>query len=715
VLAGLALAYPSSLVAQTDVDGGAIVVTAQRRPEPAEDVPIWLTVLSGDDLERMQATSTSGLGKVVPSLTMMRTGAFTQPYLRGVGKRSTLGVENSVATYLDGVYLASSIGALLDLRGIERVEVLNGPQGTLFGRNTTGGVIQIVTRDPSTETSAETELHAGSFGYVRGDLYLTGGNETVAGNLALSLARSGGYGTNLHTGRTDLGEVGHSLAARSKWVWRPAALLTLELAGDYQDTEHDFSTTPAAGYPPIGQPRATSFRDRDQDTPTRYHFRHGGLAVRADAALGGVTLMSLSAVRRMNARYGGDLDLGPQPLWSGTPDARQDQFSQEFQVQSAATGGLRWLAGLYYIHISEAYRPTVFAYSGSYSTFLGDRTRQTVSDRGTVSSYAAYGQGTVPLDRLTDLTLGLRYTREQRTIEATGERQFATAPLVRPIPGLPLLGQPPLRNSDTIGELTWRASLDRHLSREVMGYLAASRGFQSGGWNLQTPQLPAFGPERIDDFEAGVKYLSRSGRFRADANAFYYDYSDLQVSAFTPLGSATVNATSAAIYGLGLQFDARPDGRTDLTAGLQWLHTRFGKFPNATCTDYSPAAAVPYAPVVCDVTGNRLPFAPALKLNAGVTREIGLGAMGVLRLGGNLTYSSGFFAEPDNVVRQDAYVALDASAEWRPSGGGPSVRLWVTNLTGADYAVNLTTLPTAGVLQTPNAPRQVGISVSYAL
>ena len=203
-------------------DPEEIVVTAQRRPERPEDVPISLTAMSGEHLERMQATDMAGLGKVVPSLDMTRTGAFTQPYLRGVGKRSTLGVENSVATYVDGVYLASSISALLDLRGIERVEVLNGPQGTLFGRNATGGVIQIVTRDPSPEASGEAELHAGTYGYVRGDAYLTGGNDRLAGNLAVSLSRNGGYGTNLFTGKTDQGEVDHSFVARSKWIWRPA-------------------------------------------------------------------------------------------------------------------------------------------------------------------------------------------------------------------------------------------------------------------------------------------------------------------------------------------------------------------------------------------------------------------------------------------------------------------------------------------------------------
>src|SRR5215203_3988272 len=277
VALGITCEQPSAAQTAASVDAREeIIVTAQRRPERAEDVPISLTTLSGERLVRIQATDMAGLGKVVPSLNMTRTGAFTQPYLRGVGKRSTLGVENSVATYVDGVYLASPVSALLDVRGIERVEVLNGPQGTLFGRNATGGVIQIITRDPSPDTSGEAELHAGNYGYARGDAYMTGGNDQIAGNLALSLSRNGGYGINFFTGKKDQGEVDHSLVARSKWVWRPISSLKLTLAGDYQDIDQDFSSRPVAGFPPIGQPRVLGFRDGEQDASSRFRFRYGG-------------------------------------------------------------------------------------------------------------------------------------------------------------------------------------------------------------------------------------------------------------------------------------------------------------------------------------------------------------------------------------------------------------------------------------------------------
>ena len=223
-----------------------------------------------------------------------------------------------------------------------------------------------------------------------------------------------------------------------------------------------------------------------------------------------------------------------------------------------------------------------------------------------------------------------------------------------------------MHDSKTFGELTWRASLDRQLSDTVMGYVSVSRGFQSGGWNLQTPQNPAFGPERLDDFEAGLKFVDRSRRFRADANIFYYDYSDIQVSAITPIGAATANAASAEAYGLELQLDAQLDHGTDVTFGAQLLKTQYKSFPNATCTDFAPTPSIPLLPITCDATGNRFPYAPKLKFNAGANRQISLGRTGTLLLSANLAYNSGYFSEPDNVVRQKAYATVDVSAEWRP-------------------------------------------------
>jgi iron complex outermembrane recepter protein len=692
----------------------AIVVTAQRRPERLQRVPISLSVKSGDELDRMQATDMVRLGQVVPSLLMTRTGAFTQPYLRGVGKRSTLGVENSVATYVDGVYLASSISALLDLRGIERVEVLNGPQGTLYGRNATGGVIHVVTRDPAPGLSAEAHADVGTFGYVRGQVYIAGGSERTAGSLAVNVTRQGGYGTNFFTAKKSQGEVDHGIVARGKIILRPASLFKLTLASDYQDVDQDFAQLPVGGYPPIGEPRVQGFRDYDQDARTRYHFRYGGASATVEANAGSAKIISITAARRLRARYGTDLDMGPNLLLDALANARQKQFSQELQVRSSDFSRGPWIAGLYFVSINERYDPTIFRYGGSYSADRGGRTLQTLFSAGEVKSFAAYGQATLPISESTRLTAGLRYTIEKRSIEANGERQFAGPPFVGPIPGLPTLTEPALRESETFRKLTWRLAIDQQFSNAVMAYAAVSRGFQSGGWNLQTPQLPSFGPETLDSYEAGIKFADRSGRLTLDSSIFYYDYADLQVSAITPLGSATVNATSADLYGLGLQLDARLDGNTRISFGGQLLSARYDRFTNATCTDYDPDATVPYAPLSCDVTENRLPFAPKLKFNLGGSHRVDWSLPGALTLSANLAYTSGYFSEPDNVVEQDAFASVDLAAEWRHAPRGPSVRLWVQNLTGAKYSESLVTFPTTGVLQRPAAPRRLGMSIGYS-
>jgi len=262
--------------------------------------------------------------------------------------------------------------------------------------------------------------------------------------------------------------------------------------------------------------------------------------------------------------------------------------------------------------------------------------------------------------------------------------------------------------------LTWHASLDRNLSKRVMAYLSASRGFQSGGWNLQTPQNPAYAPETINDFEAGLKYSSRSHRISADVSFFYSRYSNLQVTAVTPIGSVTANAASARINGAEFQLSGQPDGETNLTLGVQLLKTQFDRFSNASCVDYDQNAATPYAAITCDATGNRLPYAPKLKFNFGADRHVSLKSAGSLVLSSNLAYNSGYFSEPDNVLRQKAFATVDARAEWRPNWRGPSIELWALNLTNVHYFNGLTAVATAGALQIPAPPRRLGATLSYA-
>ena len=389
--------------------------------------------------------------------------------------------------------------------------------------------------------------------------------------------------------------------------------------------------------------------------------------------LGSLTFMSLTALRRMHARW----SLGPRHgaaslFWSAAPVAEQDQFSQEFQLQSSEASRIRWVAGLYYIHLDEQLRPDRLPlrrqlFGPARRPHRADpvRTRQRLVLRRLWPGR--------PCRSAKDhaLTLGLRYTIEHRSVEANGEQLFDNAPFVRPIPGLPLLTEAPLRNSDTFRELTWRASLDRHFSDEVMGYVSASRGFQSGGWNLQTPQTPPSARKRLDDFEGGLKFADRSRRFRADASVFYYDYSDLQVSAFTPIGSATTNAASAEIYGLELQLDAQLGADTDVTFGGAVAATRGSSaFPTRPAPISAPARSSPIAPMTCDVTGNRLPFAPKLKFNVGASTQVSAGQQRHLGAERKPRLQFRLFRGTRQCRAAGAFATVDVSAEWRPGASG---------------------------------------------
>jgi outer membrane receptor protein involved in Fe transport len=242
--------------------------------------------------------------------------------------------------------------------------------------------------------------------------------------------------------------------------------------------------------------------------------------------------------------------------------------------------------------------------------------------------------------------------------------------------------------------LTWRASLDHDLSDEVMGYLAASRGFQAGAGTCRRPE-PAFGPETLDDFEAGLKYADRSGRVSADASVFYYDYSDLQVSGAhcdrpgddechvrrDSTGSSCSSTRGSAdrpTSTLGAQLSRRASGASPTRPAPITTPPRRALLRDHLRRDREPASVRARAQVQRRVRPTRSRWAAAA----------------LLRLSANLAYNSGYFAEPDNVVRQGSFATVDASAEWRPVRRGPSVRLWVLNLTDAYHYNALATVAT---------------------
>jgi len=291
-----------------------ITIVAQRRRENLQDVPISVTAISGSQLAHSGVESTQDLPMSVPGLTMPQSAGYLLPHIRGVGTTTMgAGLENSVATYIDGVYIASPTAALLKFNDIQQVEVLKGPQGTLFGRNATGGAILIATREPAQDLQGEAHLGYGNYATLDSNLYVNGGiSNDIAANLAVNYVRMGeGYGTNIFNGQ-DLYRTDRNLALRSAWKFDFSDVATLVVSLDYENTAGNMNSSigEAKGVIPLfgALPPLRSVWDADVDTQPYERFSGGGASAKLTYDLGFGHLVSITAYRRSDYRVGFDGD-----------------------------------------------------------------------------------------------------------------------------------------------------------------------------------------------------------------------------------------------------------------------------------------------------------------------------------------------------------------------------------------------------------------------
>ncbi len=705
-LAQIAGAGPAPAVAGSDGNQiQDIVVTAQRRSENLQNVPISVTALSADRLQAANVQSTASLQAVTPAITFSDVNGFLEPSIRGVGSRSAgASVENSIATYVDGVYIASAPGSLLDLNSVERVEVLKGPQGTLFGRNATGGLIQVITRDPKFTLGGSGSLGYGSYNTSRFDGYLTGPlTRDVAADVAIGLGhQADGYGRNFTTSnptdRTDL-----SFAARTKLLWNAGPTTTVHLSADYSQLNTSDPTIAAQS----GAPN-TNNRDALGNPIILFHAPHdtyanvdadhflltGGGSLRVDQKIGGYTLSSLTAYRRTKFYQQFDADAGPKPAVGEIFIQHDGQFSQELQLTSPQHGSFTWIAGVYYYDLKSAFDP--------FTLFLGVpnpmQSTSVLRNHLENESIAGYAQGTLELGASTNLTAGIRYTDERRSQRAsTTVTSAAGAQTVTSVPYESFRSDTP----------TWRVSLDHKFGPDALGYASWNRGFKSGGYNSSVPTAPNYLPERLDAYELGAKTTLFDRRLRLNAAGYYYDYNNIQVNTY--LGSLGViyNGAKAEVYGVDLDFDLIVAEGLRLSGGTNVNHARFTNFPAAQIGRYTAAGTIAVAPG--SATGNHLPYAPDATFNLGLDYKHPLFG-GEVEFFANDLYNSGFFSQADNLLHQGSYHLLNASVTWRPDGARYFVKAYVNNALNEDIYEYLA-VANGGQSVSYQAPRTFGATV----
>jgi iron complex outermembrane recepter protein len=749
--------------------GEPIIVTARQRPENAQSVPAALSVIGGAWLDRSYTFNTQLLSVLVPALNYSsanpRNTAFT---IRGLGSsvvavsQANDGLEPGVGFYVDGVYHARPATAAFDFTDIERIEVLRGPQGTLFGKNTTAGAIHVISRAPSFTAGATEELSYGNRNFVQAKASATGAliGDTLAYRLSGLITRRDGVLRNVRTGR-DQNTLG-TQAVRGQLLFQPSSDLRIRLIADFSNFEAECCTqvylrvgtslraasrqysalAAAAGYTP---PSLNAYdRLTDIDVALGVNTSEGGVSGTADWNLGPVTLTSISAWRFWNWDAANDRDYTGLPiqLEQHIP-SRQDQFSQEVRLATNGDRPLSGVAGLYYFHQTIKGRPisiygpygapwligrTTGANATPVPANLLDGYGQDGATRYSVNSYAAFAEANWRIFPRLTLTGGLRYTWEERA------GQYATT-----VSGGPPITSTALRNArlsvlrpqdyaarDSDGSLSGRANLAWQVTDAILGYASYARGFKSGGINMSGLPLDAnnqpvlstavIRPERNETWEAGIK--SQFWDNRLTFNLAVYESKVRNFQATVVDSSQTValrgylsNIPEVRVRGVELDAALRLEGLT-LTAALAYGDGRYSNYPAGPC----PLEVQSAATTACNLTGRPLAGLPRWSESLGADYVLAAGS-GAFVLHADSNWRSSYFGDPtlSQYTLIEGYNLTNASLGYRRQderGKGWEVAVFARNLLGANYIQNLTIQ--AGnsglILGTPSDPPTVGIT-----
>lgn len=720
--AAILSAAPAVAQERSDNRSDVIIITAQKRAEDIIDVGATVNALGAKSIQERGIEQVSDFISQLANVDVKENSPGVLPVItiRGIGLNDFSATNNPAAgVYVDEVYLSSLALLNADFFDVERIEALRGPQGTLYGRNSTAGAVNIISARPSL-SSFEGRVEAGYGNYSAGDVEAMI-NLPVSSDLAIRLsAKYIDQSEGFYFDTSDNDDVGkrNVLLGRAQALWRPGenfeALLKIEGqkvrsevgAGEF------FGALPNGAATCPGSPQCTDFlgySDPDNDPfrgdwsvdPT-YDVDQLSATLRLEADLGDMTLTSITGFIDFDRNWGADTD--------GTPFRETDfietddiqQFSQEVRLSGDMTNG-SWILGAFYSHDDVVGR-----YDGNLQD-LFNTTLLTTWDQ-TTESAAVFGNVNYDLSDTLTLVGGLRYTWEQKDYAG------ADFDLVSEAPGSGLtlapFGTPPIliaSNTDTLDDTnwSWKAGINWTPIDDALVYASISQGAKSGGFfsgvATNSGQLAPYRPEKLIAYEVGAK--QRTDSYDIGAAVFYYDYQDVQTFIRDVSGGLPIqrlgNVEEATIYGADLNAAWRPDMLNGLTlsAAVGLLNTELGSFT-------SSGGVVP--------AGNQLPDAPELSGTLGVSYEIDINGDWTMKLQGEGRYAGDQFKDSlnDPLVATDSYWTLNARAILDHKDGW-SVSLWGRNITDERYVTQgVNNLPLGYGFRVYGAPRTYGVSVS---
>ncbi|MEQ8433751.1 MAG: TonB-dependent receptor [Oceanicaulis sp.] len=692
--------------AQAQVD--TITVTARRVEESLQDTPISVTALTATALERQSISNIVDLASTVPNLNATngpQSGSDANFFIRGVGQFDFIITNDpAVGVYVDGVYLGRTVGALLDTGDVERIEVLRGPQGTLFGRNTIGGAVNVTTRAPNLEeTEANAKLTLGERDRVDVEAGFSAPlSDTFGVRLHAQSRQQEGWATRPTDGATfgDFERVSVSGSA----LWEPNDVFNVIARADWSDTGG--SPNPSRlvdavpgfgmpGMPPVvppniyslvpGEDYAFASRDRDLATlsiPADYSTEVAGGSLTAEYDSGAVTFKSITAYRTLEALTYSDNDGSFFPIYDQSSTLDQSQFSQEFQaIGDMMDGRVNWLAGLYYFgeEARQVQNLCLASFGIPFAPAPDACVYSSQDNDQTTTSYAAFANVDIMLSERWSVNLGGRYTEEDKEITTT-QGLFAPAPGVFPpqIVFIPALVG--FNDEVSYNDFNPKIGVEYQAGADVLLYASYSQGFRSGGFNGRvfppSTTLVSFEPDTNNTYEAGFKSELFDNRVRLNGAAFISQYEDIQQTVTDPvLLFFIANAAEAELSGFELEMSAVPVEDTLIELGIGYTQSEF--------TEVDPGL-IPARITV----GNSLPFTPEWSVNFAIQHRFVLREnLGVLTPRLDYNWLDDFYFSPANQPAefQESYGLLNVRLGWESADGRYQAAVFGRNVTDEDY------------------------------
>jgi len=712
----------------------SIVVTARRREESLQDTPVAVTALSAEALERQQATGTMDLDKIAPNIQFHSYGTLTgnnsaaQVFIRGIGQTdATPAVDPGVGIYIDDVYMGRSVGGAMEFRDISSVQILRGPQGTLFGRNTIGGAVLLTTNAPGDNAGNSVRAGVGedNLREIYGAFDIPLGGDWSA-RLAAGGRERDGYVTRVSDGK-DLGNE-KMYTGQLGIRWKPSDAFTLTLRGDYTNEDENGSpfvfqsmneaatfvgaSSQAAGCPnmldplpppvlvgPLADPRCGN------DAQALGHFKNGGtypasstlensgasLVVQWDVN-DNLSFKSITADRRLKWTGTRDADNTPLLILHTNYDSKSDQLSEELQAV-VSTSRVDGVVGLFYFDEDSFDRLLVPL--GNPGTSY-DTQRVSMDSK----AKAAFTEWTLKATDALSFSAGVRYTEETKGLQST---MFNVAPASRAEPPAPtalcpFAGPPPTqtgclflttnRFEREFSATTTSASVQYRVNPQLMTYLSWSEGFKSGGFNQRYNAAPpgnapiSFNPETAESWELGFK-MDPADTVRMNVALFMTDYDDIQMTYRLGVVPLLFNAGVASIFGGELELEYAPTTEFRVDASLGYLDSQFDKIT-------APPPFGPVTPTATATLKSRLPFTPEWQGHLGLSYDFAMGANWQLTPRADVSYTDAQFFDAGNsreIAQLEAVTLVNASLTLSSEDSKWRFVLSGNNLTDEDYPV----------------------------